>query len=331
MLRSMHVLLIVSGMGFAFACADEGAERGVAPTSTTSSAGTHAGKSRGGAPEIGDLQLRPEIPVPGQVIRAVARLVDTSAAIGAELEYEWTVNGDSNYPNTKAIELPDLDRGSRVSVSVVARNGEAASASRVATGVVANISPRITGLEVREMGGTEAAQGWRAEVRAEDSNGDEIEVRYKWFINDRASAQRTASFSTEDLKRGDRVYVEVVAHDDADASRPLRSGVLEIANAAPDITSVPTGLNSAGTFAYQIEVEDADGDMDMSFVLDVGPSGMRLSPDGTLRWEPDIDQVGDHQVIVSVSDNRGGQATQEFVLPVRAKRVSDSTSPAAID
>lgn len=334
MLRSLQVLLVISGMGFVFACADEAEDRTRRSATTRAEAPGSAARvseeeAAAGVPEIRDLRLRPEVPVPGRVIRAVVRLTET--AHDAKLDYEWAIDGDSNYPNAPSIQLPGLKSGSRVSVRVVASNEEGESESHLAVGTVPNAPPKITRLEVLEVDLEDGSQGWRAEVRAEDPNGDTVELRYTWFINDRASNQRKAVFSTAELKRGDRVYVEVVAHDDTDESRTLRSGVLGIANVAPEITSLPTGLSSSGTFNYQIEVEDADGDRDLRFALEAGPSGMQLGPGGLLRWNPEIHQVGDHQVIVSVSDGRGGQATQEFVIPVRLNQRSGEPTPAAID
>jgi len=177
----------------------------------------------------------------------------------------------------------------------------------------------------------DGSKGWRAEVEAEDESGDAADIRYTWYVNDRMTSQRKSEFSTSELKRGDQVFVEVVARIGSDESRPLRSGTLGIANSAPEIKSIPTGLTSEGIFRYRLVVEDPDGDRDLRFALEEGPSGMQMSPRGEVQWDPTVDQAGDHQVILSVTDDRGGKATQEFVLPVRVSTDAGNDGPAAIE
>lgn len=186
-----------------------------------------------------------------------------------------------------------------------------------ATDVAANSSPKITGLEIVESEAGGDAPGWRADVETRDPDGDTVEIEYRWFVNGKPSPQQGAEFDTAVLARGDSVYVEVVATDGYGKSRPTRSGVIAIANAAPEITSVPSGLSKAGTFSYQIETMDVDGDESFKFTLVRAPAGMTVTQNGELAWTPTSSQAGDHTVIVTVSDRRGGLATQEFVLPVR--------------
>lgn len=339
--RLRNVLLVISGTGLILGCADEAENRALTAEATQAEA---AGSRDSavvvddvddvdledfGLPEISELRLKPAVPQPGKVIRAIVRLANPTQS--AEVDYEWVVDGDRDFPNTPAIQLPELASGARVSVQVVARNKEGESPSELTFGIVPNALPKITKLEVLEVDLEDGSQGWRAEVEAEDDNGDSVDVRYVWYVNDRMTSQRQSEFSTSELKRGDRVFVEVVARVGTDESRPLRSGTLGIANSAPEIKSIPTGLGSDATFRYQLVVEDPDGDIDLHFALETGPRGMQMGPNGEVRWDPEIDQAGDHRVVLSVTDEQGGKATQEFVLPVRLNTTSGTDEPAAID
>lgn len=333
--RLRNVLLVISGIGLALACADEGDQRAATSEATQAEAAGSLDSAADldeedfGIPEISELRLKPAAPESGKVIRAIVRFADPTRR--AEVDYEWVVDGDTDFPNAPAIALPELASGARVSVQVVARNEDGESLSEFAFGVVPNALPKITRLEVLEVDLEDGSKGWRAEVEAVDDDGDSVDVRYVWYVNDRMTSQRRSEFSTSELKRGDRVFVEVVARVGTDESRPLRSGTLGIANSAPEIKSIPKGLTAEGTFRYQLEVEDPDGDRDLRFVLETGPRGMQMTPHGELRWDPEVEQVGDHKVILSVSDAQGGKATQEFVLPVRVSTRSAADEPAAID
>jgi hypothetical protein len=328
------VLLVISLSGLMLGCSDEeGKPAPSAEATQTDASGSMASavdeEEDFGAPEISEVRLKPELPESGKVIRAIVRLVHPTQR--AEVDYEWVVDGNTDFPNAPAIELPELESGARVSVQVVARNDDGESASELAYGIVPDALPKITKLEVLEVDLEDGSKGWRAVVEAEDESGDSADLRFVWYVNDRMTSQRQSEFSTSDLKRGDQVFVEVVARIGSSESRPLRSGTLGIANSAPEIKSIPSGLTNEGTFRYRIKVEDPDGDLDLRFALETGPPGMQMNPDGELRWDPQVDQAGDHKVMFSVTDNQGGKATQEFVLPVRVSTAAPGEDPAAID
>lgn len=84
----------------------------------------------------------------------------------------------------------------------------------------------------------------------------------------------------------------------------------------PLITSTPTTLLAVERpWLYLVVATDPDGDS-LSYQLDAAPAGALLSPEGALSWTPALADVGDHLVIVSVSDNFGGVTTQSFYLIV---------------
>jgi RHS repeat-associated protein len=85
------------------------------------------------------------------------------------------------------------------------------------------------------------------------------------------------------------------------------------ANRRPAFTSAPPTQATIGQ-VYRYEAGAADPDADpLRFDLLVGPAGMTLDPaTGIVAWEPTADQVGAQDVILRVSDGRGGVALQSY-------------------
>ncbi|QDV25744.1 putative Ig domain-containing protein [Aureliella helgolandensis] len=88
-------------------------------------------------------------------------------------------------------------------------------------------------------------------------------------------------------------------------------------NVRPVIDSTPTASVSLGqTFAYDVVVSDADRDI-FGFTMLESPVGMSIHPSlGTIRWTPEADQLGEHDVLIEVSDPSGVTVTQEFTVKV---------------
>ncbi|WP_363319763.1 putative Ig domain-containing protein [Microcoleus sp. PH2017_02_FOX_O_A] len=90
-------------------------------------------------------------------------------------------------------------------------------------------------------------------------------------------------------------------------------------NRPPSIDSTPAEqiTNLAKLYQYNLTGSDADGDR-LLWSLDKAPSGMIVDPlSGSLRWQPNAEQVGEHTVSVRTIDGNGGYAVQEFSLTVR--------------
>ncbi|MEX2214855.1 MAG: putative Ig domain-containing protein [Phycisphaeraceae bacterium] len=90
-------------------------------------------------------------------------------------------------------------------------------------------------------------------------------------------------------------------------------------NAGPSIDSAPPS-NFAATglpYRYDVLASDPDGDA-LSFTLTEAPDGMTIDAFGRLRWTPSLAQLGDHNVIIRVTDPLGSFATQSFTLTAQA-------------
>lgn len=86
-------------------------------------------------------------------------------------------------------------------------------------------------------------------------------------------------------------------------------------NQAPTFTSTPRErIRLGNTYFYQVNATDADGDP-LSYSLTTAPTGMAFQ-DNILVWTPTTDQMGEHQVVLSVDDGQGGVAEQTYTLTV---------------
>jgi RHS repeat-associated protein len=93
-------------------------------------------------------------------------------------------------------------------------------------------------------------------------------------------------------------------------------------NGAPVILSVPL-LNATvdQQYLYQIQANDPDHDA-IEYMLDHAPTGMTINQStGLVSWTPQASQLDTHTVTIRVSDSRGGNAIQQYVL-----RVSDEAN-----
>jgi RHS repeat-associated protein len=114
--------------------------------------------------------------------------------------------------------------------------------------------------------------------------------------------------------------VTIVATDDQGASAVQTFGIVVIlgGNQAPAIASSPSTSAAPGlTYHYDVHASDPDGDL-LSYVLNASPAGMSIDPLGRIAWSPQASDIGNQPVSVSVSDGRGGIATQSFTITVAA-------------
>ena len=88
-------------------------------------------------------------------------------------------------------------------------------------------------------------------------------------------------------------------------------------NSEPALTSIPAlSAVSGEVFSHSVQASDPDYDP-LQFALPTAPDGMTIHPErGVIVWLPREGQLGEHQVIVRVQDDRGGVALQSFTITV---------------
>jgi hypothetical protein len=96
---------------------------------------------------------------------------------------------------------------------------------------------------------------------------------------------------------------------------------LEVVNVndPPIITSEPVTLVTEDVlYTYDVNATDIDPTDDvLTYTLTTAPTAMTINPTtGMINWLPTNDDVGDHTVIINVTDIHGATATQNFVITV---------------
>jgi hypothetical protein len=277
-------------------------------------------------PEIASVRLEPVDPQPGDLVRARVRAGDPDGD-ALELGFSWSLDGRRLPVDGPEVDLDGARRDQVLHVRVVASDGQAESAAAVEEVRVANRRPELLGLRMEPA--SEVARGEPVAVwpEARDPDDDPIDFDYQWTVNDDPVDETGASFATNDLRRGDRIQVRVVARDGDSRSHAVESAVVRVANAPPQIVSRPDAAWVDGTFRYRVEARDPDGDRNLRFRLLEAPEGMRIDPVlGELTWKPEPDQAGVHVVDLAVEDPQGATVAQRFELTVRT---SQDEAPAA--
>jgi hypothetical protein len=90
------------------------------------------------------------------------------------------------------------------------------------------------------------------------------------------------------------------------------------ANDSPTITSVEINTTTEDVqYTYDVEADDVDVGDTLIFSLTTFPIGMNIDiGTGLINWTPTNDDVGSHNVVVQVSDGKGGTDTQSFTIDV---------------
>ncbi|MCI5145622.1 MAG: hypothetical protein D3923_08840, partial [Candidatus Electrothrix sp. AR3] len=111
-------------------------------------------------------------------------------------------------------------------------------------------------------------------------------------------------------------HTVTVQVDDNNGGTAQQSYTLFI-NGPPVITTVPSlEVVAVEPYSYLITAEDPNNDT-LNYELTSGPEGMSVDASGGLiTWLPVLEQVGNHQVAVIVSDGRGGTDSQTWLIEV---------------
>jgi YD repeat-containing protein len=132
-------------------------------------------------------------------------------------------------------------------------------------------------------------------------------------------------WNPEPSQIGDHEIV-LAGRDSAGASTAQRYLLTVRSNSPPTIApivriGVPVGI------PYRVDVlaSDRDGDP-LTYNLFTGPEGMSFDRLGRIEWTPPAESVGQHPVIVSVSDGFGGEASHSYTLHVLRDEIPPTVS-----
>lgn len=124
------------------------------------------------------------------------------------------------------------------------------------------------------------------------------------------------------------IKIQVVDNNGGRSSQSFFLAVRDSAiNNLPIFTSSPIlTVELGGTYLYDADAIDADGDS-LNYALTMSPEGMTIeSSSGMISWIPTLEQFGEHSVIIQVSDSLGGSALQSFVINVLSHNLNRAPS-----
>lgn len=285
---------------------------GAAGCSGASSKQSDAGKTA--APASKGVTLSPS---PAFATSRIDVVFDDPWIDPSKCQFVWKRNGNViSGAGGNSLEPSHFSRGERVSVEITAPAPGGGTQELTGMVDVVNTPPMVLGvsLTMASSGGSAVVQ---ASVQSTDPDGDDVSLQYQWFKNgDAASIGTGPSLSVQNVARGDKVAVEVVAGDGQASTAPVRSEPFTVDNRPPEFTSQPRVPRATDKeFRYQAGAVDRDGDP-LHYELVSAPNGMTVDATGMVVWPlPAPDQRnGEFPVAIKVTDSKGGAAVQEFAV-----------------
>jgi hypothetical protein len=279
-------------------------------------------------PAIFSVDIHPTDPTVEQTISLAVDVRDPERD-ELEIEVDWLRNG-TLYHRGHDLVLPaaGLVRGDEIRAVVVARDATSEVSMESPGVTVHNRAPRMAALDLAPEKPT-GADNLMAVARAVDPEEDEVRFEYRWFKNgEPIEGASEPALSSELVRRGDTVRVEVRPYDDDSSGSWTSSPLVTIRNAPPMIVSQPNyQIAQPGRYAYAVQAQDPDGDSPLRYELVEGPEGARLDVvSGELSWTVPGDAHGAYPIEVAVHDPHGASARQRYTIDLRWE---DASAPAA--
>ncbi|MGQ9858274.1 MAG: putative Ig domain-containing protein [Thermodesulfobacteriota bacterium] len=311
--KSLGVLFLAWALAWAFcACGRQ-----------EDSPGKKAGKNA--PPVVTRVEVFPLNPGPGQELRASVRAVDPDGD-QVELAYRWEVNGaEVAGEEEHTFGTRDLKPGDRVVVVVTPYDGKAWGKPLASQPTIMGMGS-LLGSRV-EISPEVALPGdlLRAQVVVDGPRPDDLRLWFRWKVNGEVTEQGPSpEYSTQGLRRGDRIHVEVIMEAGGQEAPVIASKEVVLRNRPPEIVSrPPERLVAPGRYRYAVKARDPDGDA-LSFALEGEvPEGMRIDPrTGLLKWDFQGLVEEPVKVDIRVRDGQGGEARQSYEFVVTAPESS---------
>jgi hypothetical protein len=243
--------------------------------------------------------------------------------------YQWVVN-DLPFRDAKdpQFSVRQLKNGDHIQVEVIpsagTHQGRVFKSSAVTIG---NTPPDIIEIRLEPMP-IHRGEILKARVVAQDPDGDQIGLVYKWFKNGKELPGETGdALDTKMFRKKDVLAVLVTASDGKASREPTSSVQVTIENAPPHITSIPPTSISDGQYVYRVIATDADEDT-IIYALKLAPPGMTIdAATGQLLWKLTLESTGKHRVVIVAKDSDNALSEQDFELEGKTPAQSDATPP----
>lgn len=163
---------------------------------------------------------------------------------------------------------------------------------------------------------------WRSREFTFVATGDQTEIQFLNVMDEDYSAvYRGPALDNVSVQAAKMFGVHEVVLAMGETAYDVNFGNVESdpGNESPVFSGTPlTTATAHSLYRYDAVAHDPDNDP-LTFDLPLGPAGMAVHPElGVLVWQPTRDQVGSHQVVLRVQDDRGGLDLQSFTITVAA-------------
>jgi hypothetical protein len=227
----------------------------------------------------------------------------------ADAGIQWLVNGRPvQSPSTGQFNAADTRRGDKVQARATVQGKE------VLSNVVEirNAPPVI--VDARIVSEPGKGGSLLVEASARDADGDNLTLQYAWTRNGEPAGDTPRL--TGQFKKGDKISVRITPFDGAEYGNAV---VLqrEIANLPPVIIDHREFRFEGGVYTYQVKATDPEGDP-LTYSLKSSAEGMTIDErTGLITWNVPRSFTGKMPVMVSVTDNHGGEARQSLVFEIK--------------
>lgn len=315
----MRSRMMALTLGFVLACGGEADVPLDAGSAGDAGTGASASDDSNQPPMIRSLRLVPAKPGVGDRITLSIRTSDTDADPVA-VNVNWIRNGRSfSTGAATTLETVGFARGDQIQAEVTVTDGQHEVVQTSAPLLLSNQAPVVSTIRLLP---EEPHAGTPLTIFADsqDRDRDDVELSYQWFVNGKAVPDATeADLPSSKFRRGDKVYAEVTPHDGYEEGEVGRSVVLTVPNGPPVIESDPASAKVYdGTYSYAVKASDPDNDRPLRYELTEGPSGMTMDMlSGVVKWNVPQSAKGSQNVVLSVSDPRGGKAQQSYTIELQ--------------
>ena len=177
-------------------------------------------------------------------------------------------------------------------------------------------SQGLIGMRVKRFSGTEQPDFWPsnpsgdAEVLYENNIGWRDRTEYEFTLN---FFPGEISITVTNTETGE-VIDSFTVLDDTYTSGGF--GFYNFSQQQVQYQGFNLEVTSSREYIYQVEATDPDNDA-LTYTLIESPAGMTINEQtGEIRWFTTTDDIGEYQITIEVTDNRGGAARQSYTLVV---------------
>ncbi len=275
---------------------------GQTPASEAGSASESSREIEYESPPEGDLGISPVHPRVGSQVMVTA----PGRADLSDVDVQWYLNGASlsGYGSaTLSLAEAEIKKGDIIYATAFVDGADLATAEVT----VENTMPRIVSSRMMPEA-LKPGDRIYIDVETEDADGDSVEVKYHWTVNDTPAGTKKAPGIV--FKSGDTFEVRLVPFDGEEYGQE-EVVIVEVGNIPPVIEGHYDYTFDGTTYTYQPRATDPDGDT-LTYSLRSGPDAMEIdSITGEITWMVPEDFVGTADYVFVVEDGSGGSAEME--------------------